>query len=189
MTRPANSNKLMGPVRNTGGAAKTATTEISRWIRVRWFLHFSVCPTTRDQGTMVTKSPTVAADQGSPTPQLTLPSRCFTDPGIYAQEIKTIFSKVWQPVGHGGDVVKPGSYITGRVADQDVAVVRGRDGALRGFFNVCQHRGHRLLKGKGDLKVAITCPYHAWAYGLGRPPAQRAERQRTYRDLTRRGSV
>jgi len=99
-------------------------------------------------------------------PQLTLPSRCFTDPAIYAREMEVIFRHVWQPVGFSADVARPGDYLTGTIAGQDIAVVRGRDGVLRGFFNVCQHRGHRLLKGKGNLKVAITCPYHAWAYGL-----------------------
>ncbi|MEM7120942.1 MAG: aromatic ring-hydroxylating dioxygenase subunit alpha [Pseudomonadota bacterium] len=115
---------------------------------------------------MEAKTPAITTALDNPTPQLTLPSRCFTDPDVYAQELTSIFSKVWQPVGHSVDVAKPGSYITGNVAGQDIAVIRGRDGTLRGFFNVCQHRGHRLLKGKGDLKIAITCPYHAWAYGL-----------------------
>ncbi len=99
-------------------------------------------------------------------PRLTLPSRCFVNADIYAREMETIFRHCWQPIGHAADVAEPGSYITGRVAGQDVAVVRGRDGCLRGFFNVCRHRGHRLLQGKGHLTAAIICPYHAWAYGL-----------------------
>ncbi len=115
---------------------------------------------------MATNSPSIANDTDHAKPQLTLPSRCFTDPEIYAQELERIFHKVWQPVGHSADVAEAGSYLTGNVAGQDVAVIRGRDGVLRGFFNVCQHRGHRLLKGRGNLKVTITCPYHAWAYGL-----------------------
>ncbi|MBT6512769.1 MAG: aromatic ring-hydroxylating dioxygenase subunit alpha [Alphaproteobacteria bacterium] len=98
--------------------------------------------------------------------QLTLPSRCFTDPGIYAREEELIFRRCWQPAGYSEDVAGKGDFITARIAGHDVAIVRGRDGVLRAFFNVCQHRGHRLLKGKGNLKVAITCPYHAWAYGL-----------------------
>ena len=99
-------------------------------------------------------------------PQLTLPSRCFTDLDIYTRELEKSFRKVRQPAGHAEDVAEPGDYLTGRIAGQDIAVIRRRDGVLRGFFNVCQHRSHRLLKGKGNLKVAITCPYHAWAYGL-----------------------
>ena len=106
------------------------------------------------------------ADGVQDGPQLTLPARCFTDADIYEREMERIFRHIWQPIGHSADITQPGDYLTGQVAGQDVFVVRGRDGTLRGFFNVCQHRGHRLLKGQGNLKVAITCPYHAWAYGL-----------------------
>jgi phenylpropionate dioxygenase-like ring-hydroxylating dioxygenase large terminal subunit len=52
-------------------------------------------------------------------------------------------------------------------------VVRGHDGKVRAFYNVCQHRGHILLKDRGILTTGITCPYHAWSYGstacLGTP--------------------
>ncbi len=110
----------------------------------------------------------VRADDGivSPELQLTLPSRCYTDPAIYEIEMQRIFRKSWQVAGNSADVAEPGTYLTCRIVGQDIAVVRGRDGVLRAFHNVCQHRGHRLLKDKGTLKVTITCPYHAWAYGL-----------------------
>ena len=107
------------------------------------------------------------ADERTPAgPQLTLPSRCYTDAAIYARELETIFGHCWQPIGHACDVKEPGSYLTGRVAEQDVVVVRDHDGVLRGFSNVCRHRGHRLLQGKGTLNSAIICLYHAWGYGL-----------------------
>ena len=99
-------------------------------------------------------------------PVLTLPSRCYTDPAIYAREMETIFRSAWQPFAHGCDVAAPGDYVAGELLGQDIVVLRGRDGALRGFHNVCRHRGHRLLRGTGNLKVAVTCPYHAWSYGL-----------------------
>src|SRR5262245_44004102 len=105
-------------------------------------------------------------EQTGSRPQLTLPSRCYTDAAIYARELELIFRRCWQPVGHAADLADAGRYLTGRVAGQDIAVVRGRDGSLRAFFNVCQHRGHRLLRGKGELDDVITCPYHAWGYGL-----------------------
>ena len=97
--------------------------------------------------------------------KLTLPSRCFFDHEIYDREIGPIFHAGWQPAGHADDVREPGDYLTARVAGEEIAVIRGRDGVLRAFFNVCRHRGHRLLAGKRRLKVAITCPYHAWACG------------------------
>ena len=99
-------------------------------------------------------------------PQLSLPSSCYTDTSIYARELGTIFRHCWQPIGHSVDLKEPGSYLAAKVAEQDVFVVRGDDGVLRGFSNVCRHRGHRLLKGKGLVDRAIVCPYHAWGYAL-----------------------
>ena len=98
--------------------------------------------------------------------KLTLPSRCSFDHEIHDKEIGAIFHAGWQPAGHADDVREPGDDLTVRVAGEEIAVIRERDGALRTLFNVCRHRGHHLLAGKGRLKVAITCPCHAWVYGL-----------------------
>ena len=60
-----------------------------------------------------------------------------------------------------------GSFVTREVAGERVLVVRGDDGALRAFFNVCRHRGSRLVDEPGGrLRGAIACPYHAWTYAL-----------------------
>jgi len=95
----------------------------------------------------------------------TLPSRYYADPGVYEREIDGIFKRSWICVGHMCDVAEPGCYLTEYVAGQPVLVLHGQDGKLRAFFNVCQHRGHELLRGNGRIKGGITCPYHAWSYG------------------------
>ncbi|MGH6718457.1 MAG: aromatic ring-hydroxylating oxygenase subunit alpha [Alphaproteobacteria bacterium] len=99
-----------------------------------------------------------------PEASYTLPARWYHDPAVYEREMTAIFHKTWHYVGHASQVAAPGDYVTGRVADQRVMVVRGRDGRLRGFHNTCQHRGHQVLSGAGNLKLFMTCPYHAWAY-------------------------
>src|SRR5262245_29273074 len=96
----------------------------------------------------------------------TLPSRYYTDAAIHEKELKRIFQRSWSYVGHETDLPSAGSYLTDDVAHQPIVVVRGRDNEIRAFYNVCQHRGHLLLKGRGTLRVGITCPYHAWTYGL-----------------------
>jgi len=96
----------------------------------------------------------------------TLPSRYYTDPAVWEAEKEKIFYRSWIYVCHESQIAKPGDYTTTKIIDQNVAVVRGRDGALRAFYNVCQHRAHELLTGQGNLKAVITCPYHAWAYDL-----------------------
>ena len=60
----------------------------------------------------------------------------------------------------------PATIVCATIIDQSLFVLRGADGAIRAFFNVCQHRAHELLKGKGNVKSVIVCPYHAWSYEL-----------------------
>ncbi|MGI9354873.1 MAG: aromatic ring-hydroxylating oxygenase subunit alpha [Rhizobiaceae bacterium] len=96
----------------------------------------------------------------------TLPSRYYVDPDIHDQEIQKIFQRSWLYVGHISDLPKVGSYLTDNLAGQPILVVRAQENELRTFFNVCQHRGHTLLSGRGQLNKRIVCPYHAWCYGL-----------------------
>ncbi len=96
----------------------------------------------------------------------TLPGRFYLEPEIFEAEKEAIFYRRWQFAGHVSQLGQPGDYVTQDVADESVVVLRDGSGGLRGFFNVCQHRAHRLLEGEGHLKGGITCPYHAWAYGL-----------------------
>jgi carnitine monooxygenase subunit len=96
----------------------------------------------------------------------TLPSRYYTDEAIHQQEILKIFQRSWLYVGHVSDLPEIGSYITEDIADQPVLILRAKDNEIRAFFNVCQHRGHLLLSGRGQTGNRIVCPYHAWCYGL-----------------------
>jgi choline monooxygenase len=95
----------------------------------------------------------------------TLPARYYWDPAIFAKERDRIFFRSWIYAGHAKQIAEAGSYLTLDILDQGIVLLRGHDGAIRGFHNVCQHRGHRLLEGRGRVPV-VTCPYHAWAYGL-----------------------
>jgi phenylpropionate dioxygenase-like ring-hydroxylating dioxygenase large terminal subunit len=98
-----------------------------------------------------------------PGKSYTLPARLYVDPKVYAWEQESIFARNWSYAGHLSALAEPGCYVTCRVAGQNILVIRGKDGVLRGFHNVCQHRAHELLQGSGRAKV-ITCPYHAWSY-------------------------
>ncbi len=97
---------------------------------------------------------------------VTLPGYLYSDPGVMEQEKLKIFFKEWQLVGHTSQFRHPGDYITWSVVGQKVFVIQGRDGVLRAFFNVCQHRAHQLLEGQGNARNAIVCPYHAWTYRI-----------------------
>jgi phenylpropionate dioxygenase-like ring-hydroxylating dioxygenase large terminal subunit len=94
-----------------------------------------------------------------------LPARCYVEPGYLAHEREAIFKKSWQYVCHVERVREPGDYVTVDLHGQSLVVIRGKDGVLRCFYNVCLHRAHELLSGSGNTKQ-ITCPYHAWVYRL-----------------------
>ena len=95
----------------------------------------------------------------------TLPSGWYRDEGVLDLERRAIFASAWQYAGPAEWVVEPGSYFSAQAGHVPVAVVRGRDGALRGFVNVCRHRGHLVVDGTG-CRETLQCPYHAWTYDL-----------------------
>lgn len=93
-----------------------------------------------------------------------LPARWYTDPSITEQEIAHIFRKSWNYVGPLSQLSALGDYVTGYAGGVPVVVVRNEHG-LAGFVNVCRHRRHEVMKGRGNAKV-MQCGYHAWTYDL-----------------------
>jgi phenylpropionate dioxygenase-like ring-hydroxylating dioxygenase large terminal subunit len=97
----------------------------------------------------------------------TLGGDCYRDPQQLARELECIFARQWLLVGREERLAAPGDYLTQRVGSESVLVVRGREGALRAFYNVCRHRGSELCAAEaGRFEAGIRCPYHAWTYAL-----------------------
>jgi Rieske 2Fe-2S family protein len=97
----------------------------------------------------------------------TLPAAYYTDPAQYAREMRHIHSEMWLWAGRLGQVTQPGDFFVQQVAGANVIVVRGEDGAVRAFHNVCRHRGTLLCnEPQGTFPGKIRCPYHAWTYDL-----------------------
>src|SRR5213596_1369799 len=97
----------------------------------------------------------------------TLPQRYFVSPAVFAEEQEKVFSKQWVLIGHQSQIAKSGDYFTAEIAGESLIIVRDKRGEIHGFYNVCRHRGSRLIENrKGQLSAAIQCPYHAWTYGL-----------------------
>ncbi len=95
-----------------------------------------------------------------------LAQRYFVSPEIFAQEQRKIFSEQWILVGHQSQIPKGGDYFISEVGGESLIVVRDQRSAIRGFYNVCRHRGTRLREDPSGHVSAIQCPYHAWTYGL-----------------------
>lgn len=97
----------------------------------------------------------------------TLPAEAYTSDAVLAWETRRFFEAGWVCLGRAADLAEAGDQRAYRVGHEGVLVVRGDDGALRGFFNTCRHRGHELLEpGENRNLRAIKCPYHAWVYRL-----------------------
>src|SRR5690606_18206845 len=88
-------------------------------------------------------------------------------PALFVDEQVKIFEALWFCALRSDELARPGMFRTVQVGRENVIVVRGRDGDLRAFLNVCRHRGARLcVEETGEVKRTIRCPYHAWAYDL-----------------------
>ena len=93
-----------------------------------------------------------------------LPMWTYASEELLELEYCEAILKTWQFAGHVSDVEKPGKYFVFDLWRDSAIIMRGKDGELRAFQNVCTHRASRLLDGKGQCKSVIQCQYHAWTY-------------------------
>jgi choline monooxygenase len=105
-------------------------------------------------------------DQAPLSEASTIPGSWYVDPRIADLESETVFSKTWQMVGRREQVEKPGQFVTSTIAGEPVVVVRGDDGLLRGFYNVCRHHAAAVVTQPCGRASILHCPYHGWNYGL-----------------------
>jgi len=96
-----------------------------------------------------------------------LPAWSFFSPEMLELEKDMLFRRHWQVVCHQSDIPNPGDFITLDLVGERALVIRGRDGVVRAFHNLCRHRGSRVVaEDSGTCKSAIICPFHGWAYNL-----------------------
>ena len=96
----------------------------------------------------------------------TIPAPWYVDPRIAELEGMTVFSKTWQVIGRADQVTKPGQFVTSTVAGEPIVAVRGADGQLRAFYNVCRHHAAKVVTEACGSASILHCPYHGWNYGL-----------------------
>jgi phenylpropionate dioxygenase-like ring-hydroxylating dioxygenase large terminal subunit len=99
-------------------------------------------------------------------PELSLPGWIYRDPEYFAVEMERVVRPSWQIVCHSSDIPRPGDWRSLDYLGESVIVIRGQAGELRAFHNVCRHRASRILAGESGCAKRLTCPYHAWTYGL-----------------------
>ncbi|MFC0590231.1 aromatic ring-hydroxylating dioxygenase subunit alpha [Novosphingobium aquiterrae] len=106
----------------------------------------------------------IAGSVADPDADFSLPGWIYSDPEFHALELERIFRPSWQIVCHVSEVAAPGDYRTIDYCGESVVVIRGDDGAVRAFTNVCRHRAMRLVEGPSGCTKKLVCPYHAWVY-------------------------
>lgn len=88
----------------------------------------------------------------------------YCDPELFALEKQRLFARSWHYLGHESQLKREGDYLTARVVDEPVVVVRGRDGAIHGLINRCPHRGAVVCGLPSGGARRLSCPYHGWAF-------------------------
>ena len=94
-----------------------------------------------------------------------MPTRWYHDAEVFRFEMDNIYAREWQYLAPAARLTKPGDCVVGQAGEIPVFVVRGREGKLRGFVNMCRHRGHPVARKDGNGR-AIVCAYHGWTYDL-----------------------
>ena len=109
----------------------------------------------------------------------TLPAEVYTSEEFLEFERRALFDHEWLAVGTVSRIPDNGDWFTARVNNEPIVVARGKDGEIRAFSSVCQHRAMEICLGEGN-DTTLTCPYHQWIYGidgrlLGAPAMERAD--------------
>ncbi|WP_394833024.1 aromatic ring-hydroxylating dioxygenase subunit alpha [Pendulispora rubella] len=106
-------------------------------------------------------------DEGAPLAEAsTIPGPWYTDPRVADLERRTVWSRTWQLAARVDQVALPGQYVTTTIAGEPIVVVRGDDGALRAFYNVCRHHAAAVMTLPEGRAPHLRCPYHGWTYTL-----------------------
>jgi Rieske 2Fe-2S family protein len=90
----------------------------------------------------------------------------YVAPEVFETDLARIFHHHWLFAGYAFEVAKPGDFLTCKIGTEEIIVVRGRDGQVRAFHNVCRHRGSRICKTEHGSAHRLVCPYHRWTYEL-----------------------
>jgi choline monooxygenase len=96
----------------------------------------------------------------------TIPASWYVDERVAELERQKVFGGTWQVVARADQVSQPGAYVTADLAGEPLVVVRGGDGQLRAFYNVCRHHAAAVVTEDEGTATIFRCPYHGWSYGL-----------------------
>ncbi len=103
-----------------------------------------------------------------------LPQPFYSDDRLFDIDMQEIFHKEWLIAGMTSEIPTKGNYLTLQIGKNPIIVIRGADGVVHAFHNVCRHRGSRLCTGEKGKVAKLVCPYHQWNEAV-RPQAGQCE--------------
>ncbi|MGP8290964.1 aromatic ring-hydroxylating oxygenase subunit alpha [Vreelandella zhanjiangensis] len=95
-----------------------------------------------------------------------LPQPFYNDARLFALDMQEIFEKEWLFAGMACEIPAKGNFMTLEIGDNPIVIVRGGEGQIHAFYNVCRHRGSRLCTKEKGKVAKLVCPYHQWTYEL-----------------------
>ena len=117
-----------------------------------------------------------------------LPAWLYGDDEYHALEMERVIRPSWQIMCHVSDIPRAGDYHVLDYIGESVVAIRGEDGAIRAFANVCRHRAMRMVEGPSGCARKLVCPYHGWSYALdGRLTGVPAKADYPMLDMARNG--
>src|SRR4026209_993098 len=118
-----------------------------------------------EQTFRVRESETLASLMARCRPGWALPGEFYSDETIYRTDLDRVWRRGWLFAGHDCEIPKAGDYFLLEVAQDSIIVMRGDEGEIRSFYNVCRHRGSLLCTESAGHVTRLVCPYHQWTYG------------------------
>jgi Rieske 2Fe-2S family protein len=110
---------------------------------------------------------TAPSGPGPAAPAKTLPGPAYHSDETYEIDRERVFFRHWLYAARAERIESPGSWLRLDIAGESILLVRGKDDRIRGFYNVCRHRGSQLCDdAQGQVRTHLRCPYHAWGYAL-----------------------
>jgi len=95
-----------------------------------------------------------------------LPQPFYNDEQVFALDMQEIFGKEWLIAGMTCEIPAKGNFISLHIGNNPIIVLRGAEGQIHAFHNVCRHRGSRLCVSEKGKVAKLVCPYHQWTYEL-----------------------
>jgi len=119
-----------------------------------------------DQAIRIPKTSLIAALAANTRSGYSLDQRFYCDDEVFAADQREVIGRKWIVAGHVDQIRRKGDYFLFKIGTESIIVVRGDDASVNAFYNVCRHRGSVICTETQGHVTRLTCPYHAWSYGL-----------------------